>query len=576
MNISNKTKEHKCVLGIHQSGQIASAAIVKNGKVVAGIPEERFTRIKYDRSFPQNAINFCLKESGMSIHDIDVIAIGWNPGENVANKYRSGFSDWMRYPGEWLASVPNHILPLLNNNILQTNSSYLDETGKRFDINYIDHHACHARLSYEVSGFSKAALLVADGWSEQKTTSLYYAENGKIEKIKSMNFPHSIGCFYAAMSEFLGYKPFNDEWKVMGMAAYGNPDMFPQIDKLVRLKDNGEYELDLSFFDFYNFDRSCSFSAKMETLFGIPRRASEELEQRHFDIAAATQVLFAKIMNNLLGYLYQVTNSPNICLSGGVAMNCLYNGKVTENTGFSKCHISFAPDDSGNSIGAALQASIEIGQKVNAEDLSPTIGQEFSNDYIGDVLETYKLHYRKAKDISGEVANMLAENKVIGWVQGRSEFGQRSLGHRSILASPVNKNMKDRLNKAVKFRETYRPFAPMIPHENVLSYFDTDDEQLPVRYMEKALPFRKEVRDGIPAVVHKDGTGRLQTVIREKEPLLYDLLQKFNKITNCPVLVNTSFNLNGEPIVNSPEDAIRTFFTSGIDSLILGDFIIDK
>ena len=357
-----------------------------------------------------------------------------------------------------------------------------------------------------------------------------------------MNFPHSIGCFYAAMSEFLGYKPFNDEWKVMGMAAYGNPDMFPQIDKLVRLKDNGEYELDLSFFDFYNFDRSCSFSAKMETLFGIPRRASEELEQRHFDIAAATQVLFAKIMNNLLGYLYQVTNSPNICLSGGVSMNCLYNGKVTENTGFSKCHISFAPDDSGNSIGAALQASIEIGQKVNAEDLSPTIGQEFSNDYIGDVLETYKLHYRKAKDISGEVANMLAENKVIGWVQGRSEFGQRSLGHRSILASPVNKNMKDRLNKAVKFRETYRPFAPMIPHENVLSYFDTDDEQLPVRYMEKALPFRKEVRDGIPAVVHKDGTGRLQTVIREKEPLLYDLLQKFNKIKSAYFVIIRKFN----------------------------------
>jgi|APSaa5957512535_1039671.scaffolds.fasta_scaffold21787_3 carbamoyltransferase len=574
--MSDKTRKHHYVLGVHQSGLIASATVIKDGQVVAGLPEERLTRIKHDRSFPQNAINFCLNECGITIHDIEIMAIGWNPGENAAQKYRSGFSDWMRYPGEWLSSVPNHILPLLNNNILQTNSNYLDETGNRFNINYIDHHTCHARLSYEVSGFSKAALLVADGWSEQKVTSLYYAENGRINKIKSINFPNSVGCFYAAMTEFLGYKPFNDEWKVMGMAAYGDSNKHPQIDKLVSLKDKGEYELDLSFFDFYNFDRSGFFSEKMETLLGTARKTSDALEQRHYDLAAATQALFGKIMDNLLDYLYEVTSCPNVCLSGGVAMNCLYNGKVTESTGFSRCHISFAPDDSGNSIGAALEASIGIGQKANAENLNSTIGQEFENDYIGKILETYKLRHRKVKDITVEVADMLSKNRVIGWVQGKSEFGQRSLGHRSILASPVDKNMKGRLNKAVKFRESYRPFAPMISCENVLSYFDTNTEQLPVRYMEKALQFRKEVIDGVPAVVHNDGTGRLQTVIPEKEPLLHDLLQRFHKITNCPVLLNTSFNLNGEPIVNSPEDAIKTYFTSGIDSLILGDFIIDK
>jgi carbamoyltransferase len=563
------------VLGIHHSGPIASAAIVRDGSIVAASPEERFTRVKLDRSFPHKAIQYCLDTCKIRLADVDRVAIGWNAGENVALKYRGGFSDWMRYPGEWLASVPNHLLPRTGLNIDGVTSSFRSG-DKELSIQFVDHHTAHASLVHALSGYEDCALLVVDGWSEQKVTSRWRSVRGKLEQLSATMFPHSIGGYYAAMTDYLGYQPFSDEWKVMGMAAYGNPAEFPQISNLIHLCKDGDYELELKYFDFYNFDRPRFFSDRMEDLLGEPpRQKGQELRQRHFDLAAAAQALFEEVMIHILSWLQHETGNKNLCLAGGVAMNCVYNGKIVGSTPFERCAVGFAPDDSGNSIGAALAACIEAGQPVNAVGQSPALGGQYTEEAIGQALERFKLRSRRLDDEVGETARLLADGKVVGWFQGRSEFGQRALGHRSILASPLKAEMKDRINAAVKYREAYRPFAPMLPIEKVKQIFVTADRD-PVRYMEKAFRFFDAAKSRVPAVVHRDGTGRLQTVAANEEPLVHHLLMQFERLTGTPVLLNTSFNLNGEPIVQSPEDAIRTFVTSGIDALVLGKHLLEK
>ncbi len=582
MEIKKREKQAKrnrkpvYVLGIHNSGPISSAALVKDGRLVAAAPEERFSRIKHDRSFPHRAIRFCLEAGGIGLDGVDRIGIGWNPGENVSLKYRAGFSDWMRYPGEWLSSVPNHLLPLLGRKIEGTTSEFRGREEGPFRISYVDHHTCHARLAYEISGFDECAILVADGWSEQKVTTWIYAQKGRFETVRAKDFPQSIGGFYAAITDFLGYRIFSDEWKVMGMAAYGNPRNIPGMSKLIRMLPDGDYELDLSYFDFYNFDRPGYFSGKMELLLGPARKPGEELTRRHFDIAAAAQALYAKVMNWMISHLRKKTGCSDLAFSGGVAMNCLHNGSITEQTGFERCSVSFAPDDSGNSIGAAFSVCTDLGIKVSARENTSSLGIAFTDDQIGEALEKYKLRYRVSKNVARETARLLAAGKVVGWFQGRAEFGQRALGHRSILASPRTKDMKDRLNAAIKYREAYRPFAPVLKLEDVAKFFHRTETDAPVRYMEKALRFRKGTGRLVPAVVHKDGTGRLQTVARKEESLLHGLLTEFTSLTGCEVLVNTSFNLNGEPVVNTPEDALRTFVTSGMDALAMGSCILEK
>ncbi len=563
------------ILGIHQSGPISSAAILRNGELVAGIAEERITRIKHDRNFPHNAIDFCLNSCGIDIGSINQIAIGWNPGENVALKYKDGFSQWMRYPGEFLSSVPNNLLPLYDNNIISTSTIFEGIHKEKTTIHFIDHHMSHARLAYDVAGKSECAIIVVDGWSEQKVTTWMHAKDGEIKIIKKEVFPNSIGCFYAAITDFLGYKVFQDEWKIMGMAAYGNAKKIPQISELIHIQPEGSYELNLSYFDFYNFDRSGFFSSKMESLLGPKRKFGEKLLQRHFDIAAACQHLFQEVMDNACSHLYESTGCDTISIAGGAAMNCLYNGSITKNTKFTNCSVSFAPDDSGNSIGSALEVAYRNKIKVNMKNQTSAIGIEFSDEQIGRILDNYKVKYRISKNIAEDTAEFLACNKVVGWFQGKSEFGQRSLGHRSILASPLKQEMKDILNKSIKFRELYRPFAPMILKERVNDYFDTQQDNQ-CYYMEKAWKYKKNVISLVPATVHEDETGRLQIVDKKREPLLHELLIAFEKKTGIPLVINTSFNLNGEPIVNNVEDALRTFFTSGLDILVCGHFIIEK
>jgi carbamoyltransferase len=561
------------ILGIHHSGPIASAALVVDGRVVAGAPQERFSRVKQDDKFPHDAIRFCLSRAGIGLTDLDAVAIGWNPGENAALKYHRGFSDWMRYPGEWLASVPNHLLSKLGQGVTGSSSEFDLAGGGRFAIRFVDHHTAHARLAEAAAGFAECAICVIDGWSEQKVTTVYRLRSGALETIYSKAFPHSIGGFYATMTEFLGYRPFADEWRMMGMAAYGDASRVASMDRLIHLLDDGDYELDLSYYDFYNFDRAGYFTAKLESLLGPARRRGDALEQRHYDVAAAAQAQFERVMVHVLRAAHAATGCDDLALAGGVAMNCLFNGRVLETTPFRRCRISFAPDDSGNSIGAALAVAAESGA-LPVQELVSAIGPEFGDDEIGEALERWKLRARKVSDPAEAAAPLLLEDKVVGWMQGRSEFGQRALGHRSIFASPLRAEMKDRINASIKYRESYRPFAPMLPEEAVHLYFDAAAGG-PVRFMEKAFRFRPGMDRAVPAVVHQDGTGRLQTV-GEDEPLLRRLLAEFARGSGHPVLVNTSFNLNGEPMVLAPEDAIRTFATSGIDALVIGRYVLEK
>jgi len=556
------------------SGPISSAALLHNGKLIAAAPEERFSRIKHDRSFPHRALDYCLGEARIQLGQVDCFSIAWNPGENIALKYRSGFSDWMRYPGEWLTSVPNHLLPGLL--IPQsTEQKFINDKGHQVAIEYVDHHLAHARLVFHASGFKDAAIVIVDGWSEQKTTSIFHGKGDNLALQESETFPNSIGCVYAAITQFLGFRPFSDEWKVMGMAAYGHPANIPQIAKLIHVEENGRYEVNLKYFDFFNFDRPEMYGKRLVELFGKPRAPNEPILPHHFDLAAAMQQLLETVLVGILNRAHRLTNATHVCFAGGVAMNCLFNGTITSRTPFSRCYVGFAPDDSGNSIGAAIDSSIRRNVNIKSSSINSAVGPGFDQSIIGDTLEKFKLPHRRSNNIASEVANLIAKGLVVGWFQGRAEFGQRALGHRSILANPLDASIKSKLNASVKYREEFRPFAPMLPYSLMTQYFNTQDTD-PVLFMEKAFRFRPEVIEDLPGVAHADGTGRLQTVLEENEPLLHELLLKFKEKTQTAILINTSFNTNGEPIVASPEDALRTYTTSGLDALAIGDFLLTK
>ena len=298
----------KNIVGIHMSGPISSAALMRDGRLIAAAPEERFSRIKQDRSFPHQALNYCLAEAAIQLDQVDCFSIAWNSGENVALKYRSGFSDWMRYPGEWLTSVPNHIIPGLLMP-MRTEQKFVDDKGRQVLIDYVDHHLAHARLAFHGSEFESAAIVVVDGWSEQKTTSIFNAKGKDISLLESEVFPNSIGCVYAAITQFLGFRPFSDEWKVMGMSAYGNPKNIPQMSNLIIQKENGQYEVNLKFFDFFNFDRPRMYNNHLVELLGQPRKPGEPISQRHFDLAAAIQKLLDLVLTNLLVRAHSLTGS---------------------------------------------------------------------------------------------------------------------------------------------------------------------------------------------------------------------------------------------------------------------------
>ena len=393
-----------------------------------------------------------------------------------------------------------------------------------------------------------------------------------------MSIPHSLGTFYSAFTHFLGFKPNSDEWKVMALSSYTgwkNP-YYKKIKSLISLKKDGTFEIDLSYFKEFVHETTGYYSPKLLELLGPSSAGNDDYDERLLQIASAMQRVTEETLTHMLTWLANETGLKNICVSGGMFMNSVYNGRIKSQTPFEDVFISSCPDDSGLSLGVALYVNHQIMGNTNRHIQTHNYyGPEYNNEVIEKTLKQYKANYTKTNTLEEDVAKLISEGKLIGWFQGKMEFGQRALGNRSILADPRNNKMKETINTAVKFREAFRPFAPSILEEHVNSYFEIEPGTK-APFMEKVYQIKKEKRNKIPAVTHADGSGRLQTVSRETNPRYYRLIEQFYKLTNIPIILNTSFNLNGEPVVCSPTDAIRTFNSCGLDVLVMGEYIIKK
>ncbi len=544
-----------------------------NGKIKSASQEERFNREKMSTDFPINSINWCLKENNLKLKDIDLIVIPWNPQKNI-NHASLRWVNTMRWRGEMLTNVPTNLMRIIN----EKEADEMNISWGKNKLLFIDHHHCHAAFGYYQSGYNNANILTIDGHGETETCFFGSAKNRKIKKIHSIDYPHSVGLFYGTFTDFLGFKADSDEWKVMALSSHDKKNKFDGlISKLYNLTKNG-FELDLTYFSFYTFDRKPNFfSKKFVELIGTPRKKNEKLNKIHYQIASAMQRHFEKIVIHLIKVLRFKNNSKNLILGGGAAMNCVLNGKLDSLNLCNNNHISYAPDDSGVSVGAALYAHHKFNKsKFNSNEIkSCYYGPSFDDNEIERTLNRYKIRYEKKTNIEKYASKKISDGSLIGWFQGKMEFGHRALGNRSILADPRRKNIKNLINKAVKFREDFRPFAPAILQEYQQNIMIMPKNRN-VYFMERAYKFRKEWVNKIPGVVHTDKTGRVQTVSKKINPKFYNLIKYFNDITGVPVVLNTSFNLNGEPIVLSPSDAIRTFYSCGLDILILGNYVIKK
>ena len=559
------------ILGISCYYHDAAACLIKDGKIVAAAEEERFTRKKHDPSFPINAINFCLKEANISSKELSFIGFYEKPlskFERILSQHleRFPYSFWSFYK-----TIPNWLSEKLRiPKIIKKKLKY------KGDILFIDHHLAHASSSFLVSPFKNAAILTVDGVGEWTTTAIGYGKENEIRLLKEVKFPHSIGLLYSTVTAHLGFSVNNSEYKIMSLAAYGTPLYYDKFMKIVDLKEDGSYMLDMDYFD-YHF-RLKMPGKKFVKEFGPIRKPNEELTQHHKNIAASLQKVTEDVLFKILNYLYEETKCENLCMAGGVALNSVANGKIKKNTKFKNIFIQPASSDAGTSLGVAFYIyNSVLNNKRNCIMDSVYLGPEFYNNKIQSFLDSNKINYKKLKDeneLVKETAKLIYQNNVIGWFQGRMEFGPRALGNRSILANPCNPQMKKILNEKVKHREEFRPFAPVIIEEKVKEYFDIDKKD--ERFMLFVYPIKESKRKLIPPVNHVDGTARLQTVNKEQNLLYYNLIREFEKLSKVPVLINTSFNIRGEPIVCTPEDAYKCMMGTEIDYLILNNFLIKR
>ena len=575
--VSTSIPSDVSILGLHVTGDQTAAAMFREGQLVAAVAEERLNRQKRSRSFPKKAIRYCLESAKLnSLDDVDYIVVPWNPTAHMKRINMSGFTNWRRYDPEWLYIVPNQLMEFLD--VPDAAATVLDLTQRgKSKIVYVNHHQAHIGWAF-ASPFEEAAVAIIDEYGESTSFTLGSVRGNDVSIEKELPFPHSLGVFYATFTQLLGFTPNSDEWKVMGAAAYGDPQRYrSKIQQLIRCHDGGVW-LDQDYFEFANTRFAGYYSQNLPRhLEFAPRTHDEPLVQQHYDMAAACQAVFEYALFSVLAWLYERVRMPRLVMNGGCCMNSLANGKVTLQTPFEEVFVSPAPADNGACIGGPLWLLHSLTKKGTSFriPISPYTGPSYDQEHIRTLLDRYKLHYRESMDVCTDIVELLSRGMIVGWFQGRMEFGERALGNRSILADPRDEGMKDKINRSVKYRESFRPFAPSIVTEAVDAYFE-----LPPggdsRYMDKVFAVRPNKRHVIPAVVHKDGTGRLQIVRREDNELFYRLIQKFGEETGVPVLLNTSFNLNGEPIVESPDDALRTYLTSGIDVVVLGNFIVEK
>tara|TARA_X000000950_G_scaffold288045_1_gene402993 strand:+ start:778 stop:2490 length:1713 start_codon:yes stop_codon:yes gene_type:complete len=566
------------ILGINAYHWDSSACIIINGKLIAAIEEERINRMKHWSGFPKLSIIECLKIADIDFDDIDIIAVG-NKNKITLRKIIYG-----------LKNITTVIKFLKKSNDIIRDISYHFEVSKLFvkkKIRFYDHHLCHVASSVYPSGFKNAVFLTMDAFGDFKS-SIYGTYDSELKILDSVFFPHSLGILYTAITQLLGFKNVGDEYKVMGLAPYGRSKYKTFIRELYSI--NSDFNLELKYFTHHK--RPINMNMRDDGICDLPLLYNNKLSQKYeylknsnisssysenqfvSDIAKSMQDLTEDIIIDKINKIYNLTEGryDSICLAGGVGQNSVVNGKIHTKTKFKNVFIPFASHDAGLSIGAALLASNEIKTLDKKHIISPYLGSFFSNDEIISIVKENNLEYEFLDDskLFDKVAKDLSTNKVVGWFQGKSEFGPRALGNRSILVDPRNSNAKDLLNKKIKRRESFRPFAPSILEEYVSEYFENHHK---TPYMERVLNIREEKKKVIPAVTHIDGTGRLQTVSSKYNYRYHKLISKFNKITGVPILLNTSFNEN-EPIVNNPIHAINCFLRTKMDVLVLGNIYL--
>ncbi len=557
------------ILGISCFYHDSAACLIQDGRLVAAASEERFTRKKHDEGFPHQAIRYCLKAGRISEKDLDYVGFYDKPFlkfERLLSTYLStfprGFRSFSKAMPVWLKEklwIPQMI------------RKELKYEGK---ILFTEHHLSHAASAFLVSPFREAAILTVDGVGEWATASYGVGRDREIDLFKEIRFPHSLGLLYSAFTYYLGFKVNSAEYKVMGLAPYGVPRYVDQVRRLIEVKDDGSFELDMRYFSYHHGLRMVN--GRFSALFGGPPRDPEsKLEQRHKDIAASVQKVTEEVMLKMASCLHRETRMDNLCLAGGVALNCVANGRILREGPFKDLFIQPAAGDAGGSLGVAAYIYHSLLGNPRMPPMEDAyLGPEYSEDEILETLTRYGAPYRRLErdELVREVAALIEGQTVIGWFQGRMEFGPRALGSRSILADARNPENKDVVNLKIKFRESFRPFAPSVLEERIADYFEIDR---PSPYMLLVAPVREGKRV-IPSVTHVDHSARIQSINRRQNPLYYDLIQEFERRTGVPVIINTSFNVRGEPIVCSPDDAYRCFMRTQMDYLVVGPYLLDK
>jgi carbamoyltransferase len=558
-------------LGINYSQMHdSSACIVRDGELLFAVAEERLSRIKHDAGFPRLAIQACLDFAGVPAARLDEVCIGW-PRAGAAFRH-----DLRCFA---TGKMPANYLNFLNSTLHFLSMWHQQGGAKRFTqqfgkvkarMRFVDHHLAHAISAYAYSGIADSAVVVMDGRGAWEATSIWHGHDGRLDHVLTISFPDSVGHFYSEFTAYLGFQRNSDEWKVMGLAPYGKSG----VDLSAFIDPQGPQGHPYRAHTKRLFSSSSRPFAGIAELLGPPRVPESEINERHKNIAYAVQEMCEIAMMSVVKMAMQKTGSRNLCMAGGVALNSKANGKIAVSGLVDRLFVQPAASDDGVALGAALAPYLDAGGKLPSHAMRHAyLGPAFEDEAIEPVLRTYKLRYTRLDDVASSVAELLAHGKIIGWFQGRMEFGPRALGSRSILADPRDPEMTVKVNNAVKFREWWRPFAPSFKKEAAADYLESAADS---PFMILTAQVRPEKRAVIPAVTHVDGSARPQTVEKEVNPLYWRLIDEFGKRTGVPVIMNTSFNLRGEAIVQTPTDAVRTFFSSGMDALCIGSFLVEK
>jgi carbamoyltransferase len=562
------------VLGISCYYHDSGAALVHDGLVVAAAEEERFNRKKHYSDFPKLAVEYCLKEAGITLDQVDHIGFYEKPFVKFNRILETILTDWPRTYSSWIKSLPIWLTQKLN-----MGKTLREELDTDQEILFCQHHLSHAASAFLASPFEEAAILTADGVGEWGTTNWGVGKGYEIDLTHEIRFPHSVGLLFSAITAYLGFRVNDAEWKVMGLAPYGKPTHLDKFREVVDLKEDGSFRLNMKYFS-HTHSTKRMFNRRWEELFGRPQRPSEtELDDFHRDIAHSGQKIVEEIMVKIAKHIHKSTGQDNICIAGGVGLNCVANWRILKESGFKDIFIQPAAGDSGGALGTALYIYNTVLKNPRRYVMrNAYLGPSFTDEEIIAALDSAGAKYQiieSEEELLSLAAKMIEDGKVIGWYQGRLEFGPRALGSRSLVADARNPKMKDIINAKVKFREAFRPFAPSVLKERAHEYFDVP-EGLDAPYMLLVPNVRKEMHSVLPAITHADGTGRLQTVTEEDNGRYYKLIKAFGERTGVPVIINTSFNVRGEPIVCTPQDAYNTFINTGIDAAILGNCVVTE